>query len=273
LEEKVGELVAAFGEGSTSTRPGRQTRRASPITARLRARQPKAGNPLFVGLVAPNMKGGVFVHNVPGTSYHDTDANSLLDYLSSRIYGGYGPHGIFMKTWGAGLAYSNGFRASLARGISGYYAERTPELPQTLRFVIDYVRDTPRDPGLVEYVLAQVFDDFRSASGYENRAEAMAADLADDLTPAVVRKFREAALTLRARPHLIDELYDRMPSVYGRVLPGYGVKSKDVKGASYFVIGPMRQLDLYQDYLMEAEGKQARLYHLYPRDFWITAEP
>jgi Zn-dependent M16 (insulinase) family peptidase len=271
LDEKISGLLAGFADGSSAPRNAPPSQRA-PVTARLRARQPDAKSPLFVGLVAPNMKGGVFIHNVPGTSYHDSDVDSLLDYLSSRIYGGYGPHGIFMKTWGAGLAYSNGFRASLARGANGYYAERTPELPQTLRFVIDYVRDTPRDPGLADYVLAQVFDDFRSASGYERRAEAMAADLADGLTSGVVRRFRQAALAVRPRPNLIDELYERMPNVYGKVLPGYGVKSKEVEDASYFVIGPQRQLDLYADYLQSAEGKEARLFRLYPRDFWMTAE-
>ena len=41
-----------------------------------------------------------------------------------------------MKTWAAGLAYSNGIRV-LLDGRMHYYAERTPELPQTLKFVID----------------------------------------------------------------------------------------------------------------------------------------
>jgi hypothetical protein len=272
LEDDIGELLAAIPEGTAPTAPAVASLDAAPIISRLRARQPDAEDPLFVGLVAPNMKGGVFIHHAPFTSYHDTDEEALLDYLSSRIYAGYGPHGIFMKTWGAGLAYSNGFRGSLGQGVTGYYAERTPELPQTLRFVIDYVRDTPRDPALADYVLAQVFDDFRSASGYESRAEAMAADLADGLEPEVVRRFREAAREMRSRPGLIDELYDRLPNVYGKVLPGYGVESETVEGASYFVIGPHQQLDLYADYLQTAEGQNANLYRLHPRDFWLVSD-
>jgi hypothetical protein len=63
-----------------------------------------------------------------------------------------------------------------------------------------------------------------------------------------------------------------MPEVYGAVLPGYGVKSKDVEGAHYFVIGPPRQLDLYAEYLKGAEGDDGRLYRLYPRDFWVPAD-
>ncbi len=114
-----------------------------------------------------------------------------------------------MKTWGAGLAYSNGLRGSAATGRMGYYAERTPELPQTLRFVIEELK-APRDPGLVEYAVAQALGESRSASGYEARGEAMAADLADRITPEKVRRFRRAILALRPLPDLSDELYDRM---------------------------------------------------------------
>jgi hypothetical protein len=39
----------------------------------------------------------------------------------------------------------------------------------------------------------------------------------------------------------------------------------------YFVIGPAKQLDAYQDYLRAAVGKTATLHRLYPRDFWIPA--
>jgi Zn-dependent M16 (insulinase) family peptidase len=272
LDADIAELLAAIPDGGAAAPTGRPASDAAPIQARLEGRRPEADDPLFVGLVAPNMKGGVFIHYAPFTSYHDTDEEALLDYLSSRIYAGYGPHGIFMKTWGAGLAYSNGFRGSLAQGVAGYYAERTPELPQTLGFVIDYISETQRDPALADYVLAQVFDDFRSASGYESRAEAMAADLADGLDPNDVREFREAAREMRSRPGLIEELYDRMPQVYGRILPGYGVDSRDVEGASYFVIGPHQQLDLYAEYLQTAEGEDAQLFRLFPRDFWLAAE-
>jgi hypothetical protein len=46
------------------------------------------------------------------------------------------------------------------------------------------------------------------------------------------------------------------------------VKGKDVPGALYFTIGPDKQLDAFDAYLSEAEG-DAKLYKLYPRDFWM----
>jgi len=45
-----------------------------------------------------------------------------------------------------------------------------------------------------------------------------------------------------------------------------------VPGGVYFVIGPAKQLDAYQDYLRAAVGKDAVLHRLYPRDFWVPAK-
>jgi Zn-dependent M16 (insulinase) family peptidase len=243
------------------------------VDARLRERATAdASSPVFVGLVNPNSQSGVFLNSAPLASFKDTDTEKLLQYLASRLYAGGGAHGIFIKTWGAGLAYSNGFRGSPAQGRIGYYAERTPELPQTLRFVIEELKKAPRDPALVEYAIAQAFLGFRSASEYEVRGEAMAADLADGMTPEVVARFRKAILELRRRPNLSDELYKRMEQTYARVLPGYGVKAKDVAGGIFFVIGPEKQFGLYEDYLKTVEGADTRVFRLYPRDFWLTTK-
>ncbi|HKR00064.1 MAG TPA: hypothetical protein VJT09_05295 [Pyrinomonadaceae bacterium] len=239
------------------------------IDARLRGRMPEAASPLFVGLVNPNSQSGVFLNSAPAASFKDADTEKLLQYLASRLYAGGGAHGIFIKTWGAGLAYSNGFRGSPSLGRMGYYAERTPELPQTLRFVIEELKKAPRDPNLVEYAIAQAFTGFRSASEYEVRGESMANDLADGMTPEVVARFRRAILDLRRNPKLADELYKRMDQVYARILPGYGVKAKDVAGGIFFVIGPEKQIAIYEDYLKTVEGTDTRVHRLYPRDFWI----
>jgi Zn-dependent M16 (insulinase) family peptidase len=241
------------------------------VKTRMRPRTPDAPSPIFVGLVNPNTQGGVFLNSAPGATYVDTDRESLLQFLASKLYAGGGAHGIFMKTWGAGLAYSNGLGGSPSTGRQSYYAERTPELPQTLRFVIDELKKAPRDPGLVEYAVAQAFTEFRSASPYEARGEAMAADLADGLTPDMVRDFRRAILSLRSTPNLSEELYNRMGKVYARVLPGYEGRMRDVTGGIYFVIGPEKQFNAYEGYLKTVEGADARLFRIYPRDFWMTA--
>jgi Zn-dependent M16 (insulinase) family peptidase len=267
LEAPIGELLSSLQQGST---PPARYNTAPLINSRLRERLPEAREAVFVGLVNPNTQGGVFLNSAPLATYKDTDRESILRYLASKLYSGGGAHGIFMKTWGAGLAYSNGLGGSPGGGRLSYYAERTPELPQTLSFVIDELKKAPKDPGLVEYAVAQSFSQFRSALSYEVRGEAMANDFADNLMPEDVRRFRRAILALRALPNLSDELYKRMGAVYATVLPGYGVKAREVKGGVFYVIGPEKQLKAYEDYLKRAEGPDTRLYRIHPRDYWMT---
>jgi hypothetical protein len=224
--------------------------------------------PGFVGLLAPNMAGGVIINSAAGADYADTGREAILDYLASLQFSGSGAHSAFMRTWGAGLAYSNGIRNSPANGRLGYYAERTPELPQTLKFVVDLVRESKFDPGLGEYAVAQAFSS-RAADAYERRAEAMAEDLADGSGPEVVARFRKTELDVRRMPSLDEELHARRARVLGKVLPGLDESVKNAKAGLYFVIGPERQLSLYEQYLKTVEGPDARLERLYPRDFWI----
>ncbi len=240
---------------------------------RERAGDKDKSTPVFVGLVNPNTQGGVFLNSAPMATYADADnREALLDFLASRLYGGGGAHGIFIKTWGAGLAYSNGLGGSPSLGRVSYYAERTPELPQTLRFVIEELKKAKPDPGLVEYAVAVAFSQFRSASGYESRGEQMAADIADGTPPEAVRRFRQGLLDLRKSPNLSDELFKRMNAVYARILPGLGAKASGVEGGVYYVIGPEKQLTAYEEYLRTVEGPDARVVRIYPRDYWIRAD-
>jgi hypothetical protein len=149
-------------------------------------------------------------------------------------------------------------------GRNGYYAERTPEIPQTVKFVIDTLKDAERDPRLADYAVAQVFGENRAAGTYESRAEGIANDLADNQPPDQVRRFRASILELRKDPELGNKLFDRKDAVYARVLPGYDPKLADVPGAIYFTIGPDKQLDAWDAYL---GGK--KLVKLYPRDYWM----
>jgi hypothetical protein len=173
-----------------------------------------------------------------------------------------------MKTWAAGLAYSNGIRPRLLDGRLNYYAERTPELPQTLKFVITELKKAKPDASLTDYAIAEAFEGSRAASTYEDRGESMADDLADGLTPEIVARFHQAILELRKDPKLSDELFRRMTLVDAQVLPGMGAKAKTVAGGVYFTIGPEKQFAAYEQYLKQAEGADAKLFRLYPRDFW-----
>lgn len=238
------------------------------VDERLRGRDPSAVHPVFVGLLNANSQGGVFLNSAPGASYLDTSRDKLLDYLASNLYAGHGAHGVFMKTWAAGLAYSNGIRVRLLDGRLNYYAERTPELPQTLKFVIDELKKAKPDASLTDYAIAGAFDGSRAASTYEDRGESMADELADGLTPEIVARFHKSILELRQDPTLSDELFRRMTLVNAQVLPGMGAKAKTVAGGVYFTIGPEKQFAAYEQYLKQAEAPDAKLFRLYPRDFW-----
>ena len=269
LDANYKNLLAGFENAAPSRVTYANTRR---IDERLRGRGGAGATekPVYVGLMAPNMTGGVFINEAPLTGYNDLDREKLLDFLASKLYGGGGAHGIFSKTIAAGLAYSNGIGSNPASGVASYYAERTPELPQTLRFVIDELKRATPDLSLTEYSVALVFNS-RAASPYETRGEAMASNLADGITPDVVARFRRGILELRKMPNLAEELYKRKDKVYGLVLPGFNVKGKDVAGANYFVIGAEKQMTAYEAYLKSAEGTDTKLHRLYPRDFWLVA--
>jgi Zn-dependent M16 (insulinase) family peptidase len=238
------------------------------VDARLRGRSAiKDDVPVFVGLLAPNMNGGVIITSVPSVNYTEAaNREGQLDYLSSRLFAGGGAHGIFLKTIGAGLAYSNGLRGSISSGRSGYYAERTPELPQTVKFVINELKNVKRDPSLADYAIAQTFAENRAGQTYESRAEAMAADLADGQTPDQVRAFRQSILALRKEPNLGESLFDRMSRVLAMGLPGWDAGWKPAPGGVYFVIGPDKQLDAWDTYVKTFGGTLVRVY---PRDFWM----
>lgn len=205
----------------------------------------------------------------PVLTYTDTAREKLLQMLAAELFAGGGKQSVYTKTTGAGLSYSTGVGVSPGGGLFTYYAERTPLLPQTLGFVIDEIKRTPNDPALSEYIISLSLSANRASGEYESRGEAMAADLADGLTPETVRNFRKAILRLRKDPSLMTEVYKRKDAVYEKILPGYGIKMKDVPGGTYFVIGAEKQMAAYESYLQSKEGADTKLVRIYPRDFWM----
>ncbi|HYR29479.1 MAG TPA: hypothetical protein VEU30_13495, partial [Thermoanaerobaculia bacterium] len=188
LAPAVGKLSASLATGEVLEGAEKGAR---VVTSRIGLRDPYATDPLYVGLIAPNMKGGVIITSVPMAHFADAkNPEKQLDYLASRLHAGYGAHGVFLKTLANGLAYSNGLRGTVQSGRAGYYAERTPEIPQTVKFVVDTLKSAERDPRLGDYAIAQIFGESRSASTYESRAEGIANDLADNQPPEQVRAFR-----------------------------------------------------------------------------------
>ena len=235
-----------------------------------------AAPPIFVGLVNKNTRAGVQIHTADCADFTETDPDRILSFLSARLYGGGGAHSMFMKTWGAGLAYSNGLRSSPERGRLIYYAERCPDLAQTMQFVVDQLKAAPYDTSLGSYAMAQAFSGMRSGARYEQRGEDMADDIADGLTPEIVSRFRKEVLKLGKQSDFYKTIQDRMERVYGEVLPGYGpsaAESAKHDNAIYYVIGPDKQLDSWESYMKSVEGPGVSLTRIYPRDYWQVAAP
>ncbi|HKO98460.1 MAG TPA: hypothetical protein VJU86_15795 [Pyrinomonadaceae bacterium] len=267
LEPSYQSMLAGFDNSNVAKASYGAERR---IEARLKARGGSTTKPVYVGLIAPNMSGGVMMNTAKLTAYAETDREAILNFLAAKLYSGGGAHAVFSKTIGAGLAYSNGIASNPGTGLMSYYAERTPELPQTLRFAISEVK-RPFDQPLAEYVVALAFSS-RASAPYEDRGEAMASNMADGMTPEVVTRFRRAILEARKIPDLSAELFKRKDKVYERVFPGYGMKGKDIAGGNFFVIGQEKQMTAYEAYLRSVEGADTQLYRLYPRDFWLTVK-
>lgn len=266
LETKLGGMLGSFGKKAFTAQSYSSGRM---VDERVQARMHTSEKPVFVGLINPDSPTGVFINSAPLVSFRDTDKLHLTEYLAAALYGGAGKQSVYTKTTGAGLSYSTGVGQNLFSGRFSYYAERTPELPQTLKFVIHETKYAPVDSNVTEYLIASAFYT-NAGSAYENRGETMANFLADGQTPDLVRNFRLGILKLRHEPGLLSEVYHYKDMAYEKILPGYGIPSKDVKGGNYFVIGPEKQMQLYEAYLKSVEGKDTQLYRLYPRDFWMT---
>jgi Zn-dependent M16 (insulinase) family peptidase len=239
------------------------------VVNRLARRMPGLGKPIYVGLLYEGTQNGVLIMNALVAGEWDTTTNAVLDCLSGKMYGGGGPHGLFMKTWAAGLAYSNGYGIGQQTGRASYYAERCPDISETMKFVVNELKTAQPTPDLTDYAIAQVFGSSRSPDRYESRGEAMAADLADGYTPEVVRRYSEKVLQLRKQPNLLDELKNRMENVYGTVLIGYGRPLSESTDGQFFIIGPEKQFQSLEQYIASTESPQT-VYRLYPRDFWLT---
>jgi Zn-dependent M16 (insulinase) family peptidase len=265
--------IADLADGLNGrTVPARQSYAAAPgITERLKSRHSDLDGPVYVGLLHEGTRNGVIIHTSRYASEYDTSAASVLNCLAGKLYSGGGGHGLFMRTWGAGLAYSNGISVNGATGRVGYYAERCPDVAETMRFVVGVLQEAEEDPDLVDYTIAQIFGRSRAAQRYEARGEAMAADLADGYLPSRVAAFRSRILSARDREGLSGELAGRMEKIYGKVLIGYGDPLASAADGYFFLIGPETQFTSMENYIAGTEGAQT-VHRLYPRDFWLTAE-
>lgn len=239
------------------------------VVERLATRVDLERDPVYVGLVNENTHNGVMVFSARHAESHDTDREAILRTLSGKLFSGAGGHGLFMRTWGAGLAYSNGYSVGPRSGRVSYYAERCPDIAQTMRFVVDVLKNAEDDPELINYAIAQIFDYSRSPSRYETRGEAMASDLVDGYTPDKERNYRERVLEIKESTDLASELFKHMEDAYGPVLIGYGKPLSQSQEGTFFIIGPEKQFKSLEEYIGSVEEPR-KVHKLYPRDFWLT---
>jgi len=239
------------------------------IIDRLKSRESGLDKPLYVGLINEGTRNGVLQFSARHADRYDTSTAAVIDCLSGKLFGGGGGHGIFMKTWAAGLAYSNGYGYSQATGRLSYYAERCPDVAETMRFVVGVLKQGEDDPKLLDYAVAQVFGYSRAPSRYESRGVSMATDLVDGFTPEKVASFRKKVLEVKDGDGLYEKLRSRMEAAYGPVLIGYGPSLADSPDGNFFLIGPEPQFESLEEYIASVETPQT-VYRLYPRDFWLT---
>lgn len=240
------------------------------INSRYKNRKYPHRLPTFLGYVLNETQQGVIINRSPAHGLDDIDENSLLDILSIRLFGGSGAHGLFMQTWGAGLAYSNGISASLSSRRYNYYAERCNDLVKTMSFVRDILNqadETIDSEEYVDYALSSLFAYDRSGMEYSWRGKEAADDIADNCGPEKVRRYRQALLSLRNKNIPVKELIQRLPQTAGSVIIGYGEKMHRIDDAFSFFIAPDFQLDNVEKYLQLSEG-DVQLYRIYPSDFW-----
>ena len=140
------------------------------------------------------------------------------------------------RPWPRDSAYSNGLRGSVLVGRVGYYAERTPELPQTVRFVVGVIKDGRARPRLGEYVMAQAFVESRAS-----RPTRPAPRASPPIWPTASR--RAGAAVPRVDPRAAPRPAARRPALRTQGprarthAAGYDAKGLDRSDVSFFVIG------------------------------------
>ncbi len=266
LAALFGGAAAAPESDAKATANGRRA-----IDERIREHDAGAENPVFYGLVHDRGTSGVFVYSADAGGLDDVDDAQLAKELAGRVFGGQGPQGFFMKTWGAGLAYSNGLGVNPNEGRISYYAERCAELVQTMSFVTGLVRDSGSldDPYLAEYCAANAVTQSRASDEYEQRTQAAAADMVDGDTPERIARFRKAVLDFKSRPDAWAVMKPQIAPSVGRVLPGIDPKARDSKGGVFVTIAPEAMLARFETYVREQEGSDDRVVRVYGRDFWM----
>jgi Zn-dependent M16 (insulinase) family peptidase len=243
---------------------------ATPIVwPRLRTRYPELaiGHPAYVGYVHEGSLTGNVVVTAKGPTYRDLDESAVIAALAGKSLAGTGPHTWYKRTWEAGLAYGNGLDIRLREGTIIYYADRCPSVRATLAFIraMAEAASQPTQSSIVDYALAQTFAFSRTALSPSARAEAMAIDLREGLTPERMQRFSHVLQQLRTDPRLLQRLREAVPRVVETVT--LGPEHRALQSAAhtvFFVIAPESQLSE-----LEGDIPGKLLPRVWPSDFWL----
>ena len=239
------------------------------VWPRLRTRYPELaiGHPVYVGYVHEGSLTGNVVVTAKGPTYQDLDESAVIAALAAKSLAGTGPHTWYKRTWEAGLAYGNGLDIRLREGTLLYYADRCPSVRATLAFIRTMAKEAsqPTHSSVVDYALAQTFAFSRTALSPSARAEAMAIDLREGLTPERMQRFSHLLQRLRTDPRLLQRLREAVPRVVETVT--LGPEHRALQAAAhtiFFVIAPESQLSE-----LEGDIPANLLPRVWPSDFWL----
>jgi hypothetical protein len=262
-------LLTKLPEGRAA---GPRAPQTSSLLVRLEQRHGHlAARPVHVGFQRPGAKSGTYVMMAKGPSYMSRSPEDALDFLAMGAFTGWGASA-FTSIARAGLAYSAWAAPYASRGSIVHYADRSPDLLQTMKFAARIAdSNTFSDTSSLDYALANCFTDFRGDGTFSSRGAALAADLADGFSPEQVSGFKRLLLETAASKDVLARVRARIPEVLGRVVVGYGAKVSDSPGAVGLVIGSEELLDRYEAFLKE-QGEADRLIRIFPRDFWPLSD-
>jgi Zn-dependent M16 (insulinase) family peptidase len=223
--------------------------------------------PWYLGLVAPEEGTGNAIFYSDFINYSQLDRNSLLRLLSSAILAGRGPDSLYMKSREAGLAYALLMRADPARGLIGYYADRSLDLPSLISALNSGAEGIAnmQDPYLVDYAFRQTFSIPRSIYTFPIRERVLAQEIRDGNAPEKVRRFYEALLRLRKDPDLLSELrHAGRDSLCGILLEERCKAQQQGNHSIFFFVGS-------EQILSDAEKRFPipKLLRLWPSDYWL----
>ncbi|MBL6991383.1 MAG: hypothetical protein ISR65_16490 [Bacteriovoracaceae bacterium] len=225
--------------------------------------------PIYVGLENNSSTTGNIFISANAADLNTSDKKKLVSFLASKLYTWTGPHGAYMQTWSAGLAYGNGLSTSYQNGKQMYYATRSPSLLATTKFVANLTKKYKKldNPYYLDYIYSTLFTDIRVSETPKTRGVGIYRDIKDGITPQKVKKFKLRLLKLRQveGDSLYHKVLNQFPQTNARVtlLPQNILMQKQSESV-VFMVAPIQQLDDIDKYI-----KQRELFRIYPSDFWI----